>query len=230
MFASSKGDVVLDIGANVGNHTLYLAGIGGARVMAYEPNPHLADAIRRSVQLSGLGNAVTVRNIGLGKVAGHAHFEKDIPENLGAQKLDIGEGELQVERLDDQDIPSPVKIIKIDVEGMELDVLEGGRELILRDKPILYIESATEANYRQISTYLAELGYGYWEGFNATPTHCFRPLASIALNQQVERLIQREVFRNTGCVSNCAWHIVPKTMRLPKCTGWSSKSTGFPLI
>ncbi|MBB5703759.1 FkbM family methyltransferase [Ochrobactrum daejeonense] len=190
-----KGDVVLDIGANVGNHTLYLAGIGGARVMAYEPNPHLADAIRRSVQLSGLGNAVTVRNIGLGKVAGHAHFEKDIPENLGAQKLDIGEGELQVERLDDQDIPSPVKIIKIDVEGMELDVLEGGRELILRDKPILYIESATEANYRQISTYLAELGYGYWEGFNATPTHCFRPLASIALNQQVERLIQREVFQ-----------------------------------
>ncbi|KAB2713839.1 FkbM family methyltransferase [Brucella intermedia] len=190
-----KGEIVLDIGANVGNHTLYLAGVGQAKVLAFEPNRHLADAIRRSVQLSGLEDAVTVLNIGLGKISAHAHFEKDIPENLGAQKLEVGDGELEIARLDDQKIPSPVKIIKIDVEGMELDVLEGGRNLILRDRPLLYIESATEASYRQISTYLAELGYGYWEGFNATPTHCFRPLASISLNEQVERLIQREVFQ-----------------------------------
>lgn len=190
-----KGDIVLDIGANVGNHTLYLAGVRQAKVLAFEPNRHLADAIRRSVQLSGLEDAVTVFNIGLGKISAHAHFEKDIPENLGAQKLEVGDGELEIARLDDQKIPSPVKIIKIDVEGMELDVLEGGRNLILRDRPLLYIESATEASYRQISTYLAELGYGYWEGFNATPTHFFRPLASISLNEQVERLIQREVFQ-----------------------------------
>ncbi|MEJ5083786.1 FkbM family methyltransferase [Ochrobactrum sp. MYb379] len=190
-----KDDIVLDIGANVGNHTLYLAGVGRARVLAFEPNRHLADAIRRSVQLNSLEDAVTVHNIGLGKISGQAHFEKDIPENLGAQKLQVGDGDIEIASLDDQRIPSPVKIIKIDVEGMELDVLEGGRELILRDRPFLYIESATEASYRQISTYLAELGYGYWEGFNATPTHCFRPLASISINEQVERLIQREVFQ-----------------------------------
>lgn len=190
-----EADVVLDIGANVGNHTLYLASVSQARVIAFEPNRHLADAIRRSVQLNGLEDKVFVSNIGLGKVPGRGHFEKDIPENLGAQKLEVGTGGIEIARLDDQDIPSPVKVVKIDVEGMELDVLEGGRNLILRDRPLLYIESATETNYRQISTYLAELGYGYWEGFNATPTHCFRPLNSISLNEQVERLIQREVFQ-----------------------------------
>ncbi|WP_343313828.1 FkbM family methyltransferase [Brucella sp. BE17] len=188
-------DIVLDVGANVGNHTLYLAGVGQARVFSFEPNRHLADAIRRSVELSGFENTVSVFNFGLGRVSGRAHFEKDLPDNLGAQKLQLGEGELEVARLDDQEIPAPVKMIKIDVEGMELDVLQGGRNLILRDQPILYIESATEANYRQISNYLAELGYGYWEGFNATPTHCFRPRVSLSLNEQVERLIQKEVFQ-----------------------------------
>ncbi len=190
-----EADVVLDIGANVGNHTLYLASVSQAKVLAFEPNRHLADAIRRSVQLNGLEDTVSVSNLGLGKVPGCGHFERDIPENLGMQRLEVGDGGIEIARLDDQNIPSPVKIIKIDVEGMELDVLEGGRNLILRDRPLLYIESATEADYRQISTYLAELGYGYWESFNATPTHCFRPLASISLNEQVERLIQREVFQ-----------------------------------
>jgi len=37
-----KGEIVLDIGANVGNNTLYLAGVGQAKVLAFEPNQHLA--------------------------------------------------------------------------------------------------------------------------------------------------------------------------------------------
>lgn len=168
-----EGDIVLDVGANVGNHTLYLAGIGQARVLAFEPNQHLADAICQSVTLNHFQDRIQVNIVGVGERGGLAAFDKEVPDNLGAQALTLGEGPIEIVALDEQQIDRPVRMIKIDVEGMELPVLKGAEAIIRRDSPIIYIECADEDSFQGIVNFLGAFGYYFWATFNATPTHLF---------------------------------------------------------
>ena len=96
----AEGDLVLDVGANVGNHTLYLASVARARVIAFEPNAHLCSAMQDSIARNGLEEMVSVQTIGLGRAKSSAHFETSNPENLGAQALELGKGDIEVVTLD----------------------------------------------------------------------------------------------------------------------------------
>ncbi|MDH5822987.1 FkbM family methyltransferase [Luteimonas sp. RD2P54] len=191
----APGDLVLDVGANIGNHAIYLAAIGGARVVAFEPQSGLAEAIVEAATLNLLGRLVDVRACGLGRSRGVARISQDRPDNLGAQALAIGEGDIEVLPLDEIEFDAPVAMIKIDVEGMELDVLEGAANLIARDRPLVYVESQDEASFRRLSRWMLQHGYGYWETFNATPTHLFRPIEACKTDERFERLMSREVIQ-----------------------------------
>ena len=184
----SAGDLVLDAGANIGNHTLFLASVVGCKVFAFEPNQDLSAALLSSVKLNGLDMQVKVRTYTLGRIDGVGRSSKLIPENLGAQSIDSGDGPIKIKPLDNIRFAAKVKAIKIDVEGMELDVLEGGSSLIQKDRPILYVECQTEENFRTISRWLGEKSYSYWDTFNATPTHLFLPNEQTTLDQRLSRL------------------------------------------
>ncbi len=178
----SGGSVFVDVGANVGNHSLYLAAVSGCRVIAYEPNEALADAIRVSSRLNNLDDSITVFSVGVGSASGKAKFSNLNAENLGAQSLSVNniddeEGQLiEVVSLDQHlNVDAPISVIKIDVEGMELDVLDGADALINKFSPIVYIECITENVFIPIYDWLTERGYIYWDTFNATPTHLFVP-------------------------------------------------------
>ena len=86
----APGDLVLDIGANVGNHTLYLACVAGARVIAFEPNRDLCAAMEASLARNGVEDRVSLRVLGLGETASRAHFAEAVPQNLGTQALALG--------------------------------------------------------------------------------------------------------------------------------------------
>ena len=189
----SPGDLVLDVGANIGNHALFLAAVAQARVAAFEPNRTLCEAFRLSVERNGLAERVSIRACGLGAAASRASFAKAIPTNLGQQTLRLGEGEIDVVPLDSLRFDAPVRMIKIDVEGMKLDVLRGGRETIARDRPILYVESYDEAAFRQIAAWAETEDYSYWETFNATPTHSFLPKERLSVEARLDKLNAREV-------------------------------------
>ncbi|MDD7911503.1 FkbM family methyltransferase [Pseudovibrio exalbescens] len=191
----TRGDLVLDIGANIGNHTLYLAAATGCNVIAFEPNPILATPLQRSIDLNDLGERVSLIAKGVGSEEAKGVFKVSKPDNLGAQMLTLidtanesdSEGRaVDVVPLDSMSFASRVKAIKVDVEGMELDVLRGARELIARDQPSLFIESQNEAEFAKIHEFLEPWGYVYWRTFNATPTNWFVPkhLASRADLQQ----------------------------------------------
>ena len=65
-------------------------------------------------------------------------------------------------RLDDLDLPV-CRLIKVDVEGMELSVLKGGRELIARNSPILYVENNRDAKSDELIRWISGIGYQlYW--------------------------------------------------------------------
>lgn len=189
----SAGDVVVDVGANVGNHTIYLAAVAGCRVIAFEPNLELAAAIRESAQLNGLTSSVSVHGMGLGNIVSTASFGEYKPDNLGAQRLVLGAGAVTVGRLDDCQIPQPVKAIKIDVEGMEVDVLRGAAGVIARDRPILYVECISDKEFRAVSRCLEKQHYMCWDTFNITPTHLFRPVETISLDDKLAKVQGRAV-------------------------------------
>jgi len=192
----SAGDLVLDIGANIGNHTLYLAAIAGCKVTSFEPNAALIEALSRSLEINQLSELVTLMPYGVGHTAGKGHFSKLMEENLGGQIIEVGDGEIRIVALDELEFDDPVKLIKIDVEGMELPVLEGAARLIAKDRPLIYVESIDAEHYKTISAWMERHGYTYWDTFNATPTHLFRPAESVSLDMRLARLQHHEVLSN----------------------------------
>jgi hypothetical protein len=68
----------------------------------------------------------------------------------------------------------PIDVIKIDVEGWELDVLRGAARVIQQHRPLLYVE-ASDATFAQVRAYLVTCRYVCWKRFNATPTFLFMP-------------------------------------------------------
>ncbi len=192
----STGNLVLDVGANIGNHTLYLAAIAECKVTSFEPNASLIEALRRSVEINQLGERVTLMPFGVGHAAGKGHFAAIMEDNLGGQSIDIGEGDIRIVALDELEFPERVRLIKIDVEGMELPVLEGAVNLIDQDRPLIYVECMNADQYKTIATWMESHGYVYWDTFNATPTHLFRPAESVSLDMRVARLQHHEVLSN----------------------------------
>lgn len=182
-----EGGLVVDVGANVGNHTLYLAA-SGARVVAYEPNAELADAISSSVRLNGFAETIEIRCLGVGARAGQGGFETLNAANLGAQRLREGDGDLPIVALDAETFPGSVALLKIDVEGGELDVLHGAHTLISQDRPAIYVECAQEIEFERVSRWMEQAGYLVWDTWNGTPTHLFLPCENLSLERKVARL------------------------------------------
>lgn len=191
-------DLVLDVGANVGNHTLFLAAVVGARVVAYEPDPRLAEAIERSSAANNLSDHIAVRAVAVADAPGELTLVDDVDGNLGGQHLvndvDAVGQRVPTIRLDDEQLDARVRAMKIDVEGYEFNVLEGARALIERDHPDLWIECLDAEHYASISAAIAPLGYRFNGVFNPSPTYHFvhdpAPDAG-ALTDAVNRAIER---------------------------------------
>lgn len=175
--ALNPGDVVVDVGANIGNHTLFLAAVAGCRVVAYEPNPELVSGLRDSIEANGLQDQITLREVGVHSRCARGVLADLNAGNLGAQSVAIAEsdGDFGVVALDEESFPGRVAAMKIDVEGAELEVLRGARNVIDRDRPRLFIESGTLAGFQDVRTFLEELGYVLTGTYNLTPTHSYRP-------------------------------------------------------
>ena len=182
------GALVLDIGANIGNHALYLAAVAGCRVEAFEPNPALCAAVRQSIALNALGDRLKLHETGLGRAPDRASFTTQKPSNLGSQSLALGSGEMLVSVLDTFGFDRPVEVIKLDVEGMELDVLDGAAALLQRDRPLVYVECSTEARYRSMARWMSARNYACVDTFNATPTHLFVPAEHTSVEERLTQL------------------------------------------
>lgn len=169
-------DLVIDVGANIGNHSLYLACIAKCKVIAFEPNTSLCEAFQQTIELNGLESRITLYPMAVGEEPARAHFKETIPNNLGAQSLIVEDSpvsDIEMITLDCLNLFDKVRAIKIDVEGMELSVVLGATKLIKRDQPLLFIEANSLESFNRLESFLKEYGYLHWGAFNATPTHFF---------------------------------------------------------
>lgn len=157
------GDVLIDVGANIGMITLKAARLvgGEGKVFAFEPNPRVCRFLRGNVRLNGFEN-VEIHDVALGNEAATVGFENlrwDDMSRVG--KGTGGNGaEVPARRLDDFTLDfegKGIALLKIDVEGFEKFVLEGARET-LRATACLYFEVSTE--------HFAHYGYSVDELFS----------------------------------------------------------------
>ncbi len=153
--------VVLDIGANVGQHTLYMSSFA-SHIHAFEPHPDFCRAIAHKVTLNRLSN-VSIHNLGLGDnnatlqyfaPAGH-QFNKGTGSFVEGYNTDLEPFEyLQVKKGDDYidslDL-ARIDFIKIDVEGLEMEVLTGLQKSLQAFRPVIIMEFS-EKTARKIGT------------------------------------------------------------------------------
>jgi FkbM family methyltransferase len=185
------GDVALDVGANLGAHTLALARIVGpsGTVFAFEPQRILFQILCGNVALNELAN-VHALPVALGRAAGRAKvpaLDYHGASNFGGVSLGAAHGEdVPVVPLDQLEV-SRAKLIKIDVEGMELDVLAGAKATLARCRPILYVENDRAHKAEALVAQLQEDGYRMWwhtpplynpANFLANPHNVFGNVAS----------------------------------------------------
>ena len=141
-----RGLRILDIGANTGNHTLFFAALMQAeRVTPFEPLPRAAAAIRAMVAENRLENVdLSQLGVALGADRGKRRGVPSVTAGLGATHFVADPaGDVSVLPLDDL-VTSPVDLIKIDVEGMEMQVLAGAAGIIAAQHPALFIEVLDE--------------------------------------------------------------------------------------
>ena len=178
---AAREKVALDIGANIGNHSLFFSDLF-KRVIAFEPNPVARRLLQLNVEMNDIAN-IEVRSVGLSDRSGQATlaFEYD---NLGAATACGPGGDPEIQRsqielvVGDEaiDHSEPIGFIKIDVEGAEEAVLTGLKNIIHKHHPVVMLEQWEGAIDKSSGTspasnFLRALGYSAWE---LKPTLPFR--------------------------------------------------------
>ena len=177
----APGELIIDVGGNIGNHAVYFAGVLGADVLAFEPVPANAICLEANARLNGLQDRICVAMVALGTAAGSCSFSLQISRNFGtfsAVRANLAEDQsfavsAPVAVLDELVGAAAVSVIKIDVEGMELDVIGGARRTLARLKPIVAAECSSGVALAALESEMSALGYEMVEVMNATPTFVF---------------------------------------------------------
>ncbi len=163
------GDAVLDVGANIGTHTVFFAKQVTAQgaVMAFEPQRLVFQNLCANLALNGLTHVIA-RQQCLGRRFETIQLPVLNPRmnaNFGAvsvQNHAVGET-VEVVRVDDLRL-SRCNLIKVDVEGMECDVLAGARESIARHRPVLFVENYSLERSSDVIAMVDSMEYdAYWQ-------------------------------------------------------------------
>jgi FkbM family methyltransferase len=127
------GDLFADVGANVGSYTILASGVVGCRTIAFEPDPVAAAVLERNIALNRIAERVETRIAAVGERDGLVRFSAGLDtENHIVTMADAAGRDVSIQTLDQAlfsrgFIPT---LIKIDVEGFEIGVLQGARALL----------------------------------------------------------------------------------------------------
>lgn len=165
------GDNVVEVGANVGIHTIGLAKAVGPQgtVVAVEPQPAIFRVLCANLALNSLQNVMT-HPCGCGPVREMmsvplVDYSAATLHNSGSVSLmpPSNGHAVQIVPVDELcENLSALRLLKVDVEGMEHAVLSGAREVIRKFRPILYVENDRVEKSAALIELIQSLGYRMW--------------------------------------------------------------------
>lgn len=213
-------DVVIEVGANIGAHTVGIAKAVGpsGRVLAFEPQRIVFQMLCANIALNSLAN-VDCHHAAVGSTNGSItvpEVDFNQPGNFGAVSL-LGEHpglEVPCVTLDGLRAISKVNLLKIDVEGMEMDVIKGGAELIGEFRPFIYVENDRLEKSEALMRLIDSMGYRmHWdcpflynpENYYGEKENIFGNTASVNLFC-VHRSVPLEVTNGLGEISDFSAH------------------------
>ncbi len=165
MMLVDPASTVCDIGANIGNHTVYFGKMMGVgRVLCFEPQPVCYATLTTNIDLNGLSNHATAYNCMVGAVTGNGRIARFNSRNLGGTAFEPAvDGTVPMFALDDvisADDLAALDLIKIDVEGMQGEVLKGAEGVLDARKPALWVEILEKDRaYAETAAFLGRFGY-----------------------------------------------------------------------
>lgn len=171
----AKDKTALDIGANIGNHSLFFAN-NFNDVYAFEPNPVTFEVLQINCKFASANKNIIPLNFGLSDIKGRLPFyiNHSIIGGIGGSAIINTKNEniddaiqIDVKRLDDlmELKDADIALIKIDVEGHEINVLNGAKNTIIKNMPaILFEQHASEIidGSSFVVKFLEELGYEFF--------------------------------------------------------------------
>jgi len=183
------GDVVLDVGAHIGTHAVFFAQAVGpqGRVFAFEPQRLSFHLLCGNAALNNLMNLKCL-NVALGACSGTVEVPIVDPThefNFGSVSLRSGiAGEpVRLTTIDSLGL-AKCDFIKVDVEGLETEVLQGARETVARFRPVVFLEANRPDESPKLIRQVLDLGYrAFWQisshynadNFFGNPEDVFEP-------------------------------------------------------
>ena len=185
------GDTVLDVGANVGTHSLAFARVVGdrGRVLSFEPQQEVFGLLKHNVTTNGLDNVMLYR-----LALGADPSVRYVPRVDYASQVNVGAISMLTEPSEHSDavdvMPidalslAEVRLIKIDVEGMEPEAIRGAADTLRRCRPFLFIECNSIAAGAEILASLNDAGYVHFfkcsaafnpGNYRGNQSNCFGP-------------------------------------------------------
>lgn len=128
-----KDDLFGDIGANIGSYTVLASAVVKANSITVEPIPSTFKHLKNNIQINQLEDLVVPYNIGIGASQGSLFFTKNLDTINHVVKRNVDGGDtivVEVETLDKIFIAKFPVLLKIDVEGFEMNVLKGGQNVL----------------------------------------------------------------------------------------------------
>lgn len=182
-----RGDVVIDVGANIGYYSLLASRRVGptGRVIAFEPVPSISQSLATNLKLNGVSNVEIIRCIASDRT-GDAEIFRSQGNNLGASSTHFQDGfeseglVRQVRGADvvDQNLWCRVRAIKVDTEGDEFRVLRGfkpllekmpkGGAVVVEVTPDLLRERGETA--QELTTFMKDLNFSAFRIYNEYST------------------------------------------------------------
>ena len=168
-----QGGTFVDIGSNIGNHSLFVAAFcQPARIIPFEPNPLAYKLLLANVALNGFGDIFDLSHVGMGlsdqRASGFAMSDQN--RNLGGARMEAGGGDIETTTGDAALAEVTPDFLKIDVEGMEMMALRGLDETIRRAKPMILIE-VDQQNYDAFDDWVEKTGYDVLDTFQRYKTN-----------------------------------------------------------